>query len=85
MKKQYNNKLELKNIISKAIIKPIKFNSFDKAKRYLKSEGYRYRQSFNHKEDRTMYGKINLGGLNYPHLKIISMIILWNKELFGKY
>ena len=54
MKKQYNNKLELLNIINKTIIKPIKFNSLDKAKRYLKSEGYKFRQAFNHKEERTM-------------------------------
>ena len=32
----------------------VKFNDEEKAKRYLKSEGYRYRQAFSFKEDRSM-------------------------------
>ena len=31
----------------------VKFNSEEKAKRYLKSEGYRYRDSYNFKEDKS--------------------------------
>jgi hypothetical protein len=30
----------------------IKFNNLDRAKLYLKSKGYRYSESYNHKEDR---------------------------------
>ena len=54
MKKKFDNSKDIEYIISKGIIKPIKFNSLDKAKRYLKSEGYKSRQAFNHKEERTM-------------------------------
>ena len=31
----------------------VKFNDEEKAKRYLKSEGYRFRDSYNFKEDRS--------------------------------
>ena len=34
--------------------KCIKFNSLDKAKRYLKSKSYRFREAYNHKEERCM-------------------------------
>ena len=61
MKKKFDNSKDIEYIISKTIIKPIKFNSLDKAKKYLKSEGYRYRQSFNHKEDRTMLWQNRFG------------------------
>lgn len=38
----------------------VKFNCLDKTKRYLKSEGYRYAESYSHKEDRAMlYRKYN--------------------------
>ena len=30
----------------------VKFNDEEKAKRYLKSKGYRFRDAYNHKEDR---------------------------------
>ena len=61
MKKKFDNSKDIEYIISKTIIKPIKFNSLDKAKKYLKPEGYRYRQSFNHKEDRTMLWQNRFG------------------------
>lgn len=32
----------------------VKFNSLDKAKLYLKSKGYRFREAFNLREDRSM-------------------------------
>ena len=37
------------------MIKNVKFNSLEKAKLYLKSEGYRYRETHSHKEDRSMF------------------------------
>ena len=38
----------------------VKFNCLDKTKRYLKSEGYKYTESYSFKEDRAMlYRKYN--------------------------
>ena len=51
----------LEYIIGKAIIKPVKFNSLDKDKLYLKSEGYKYKQNYSHKEDRSMLWKNKFG------------------------
>ena len=61
----------LEYIIGKAVIKPVKFNSLDKAKLYLKSEGYKYKQNYSHKEDRSMLWKNRLVGVNYIQLKTI--------------
>lgn len=52
--KNPNGLQNLQAIASKHFIKNVKFNSLDKAKLYLKSEGYRYRQGFSFKEDRSM-------------------------------
>ena len=41
----------------------VKFNSEEKAKRYLKSEGYRYRDSYNYKEDRSTLWQSRLNWL----------------------
>ena len=38
----------------------LKFTNLDKAKSHLKSEGYRYSEAYNYKEDRCLlYKKIN--------------------------
>jgi len=58
MKKKCKNPNGLQNlqaIVGNKFIKPIKFNSLDKAKLHLKSEGYRFKQAFNHKEDKSMF------------------------------
>ena len=52
--KNPNGLQNLQAIASKHFIKNVKFNSLDKAKLYLKSKGYRYRQGFSFKEDRSM-------------------------------
>jgi hypothetical protein len=52
--KNPNGLQNLQAIASSHFIKNVKFNSLDKAKLYLKSEGYRYRQAFSFKEDRSM-------------------------------
>ena len=74
----------LEYIISKTIVKPIKFNSLDKAKLYLKSKGYKFRQAFNHKEDRTMiyqnrYGWIKLSSSkDYLNDTTMEQGTVWN-------
>ena len=50
--KNPNGLQNLQAIASKHFIKNVKFNSLDKAKLYLKSEGYRFKDSYNHKEER---------------------------------
>ena len=47
-----NGKLNMATIKDSKSRKAIKFNSLDKAKRYLKSKSYRFREAYNHKEDR---------------------------------
>jgi outer membrane receptor for ferric coprogen and ferric-rhodotorulic acid len=57
MKKPCENPNGLQNmatIVDSQTRKPVKFNSLDKAKEHLKSKGYRFRQAFNFKEDRSM-------------------------------
>lgn len=57
MRKKCVNPNGLKNmatIVDSKTRKPLKFNSLDKAKLYLKSKGYRFRQAFNFKEDKSM-------------------------------
>ena len=58
MKKKCKNPNGLQNLQAfggNKFIKPIKINSLDKAKLHLKSEGYRFKQAFNHKEDKSMF------------------------------
>jgi len=57
MKKKCENPNGLQNmqtIADAKTRKSVRFNSLEKAKRYLKSKGYRYTQAFNMKEDRSM-------------------------------
>jgi hypothetical protein len=57
MKKKCENPNGLQNmatIIDSQTRKSVKFNSLEKAKLYLKSKGYRFRQAFNMKEDKAM-------------------------------
>ena len=57
MKKKCENPNVLQNmatIVDSQTRKPVRFNSLEKAKVYLKSKGYRFRQAFNMKEDRSM-------------------------------
>jgi len=49
-----NGLQNMQNIADAKTRKIIKFNSLDKAKRHLKSKGYRFTQAFNMKEDRAM-------------------------------
>ena len=74
----------LKAIVGNQLIDPVKFNSLDKAKRYLKSEGYRFRQAFNHKEDRAMiyqgrFGWIKLTStFDYLNKTTMEQGTVWN-------
>mgnify|MGYP003635322414 CR=1 FL=1 len=55
MKKKCENPNGLQNMQTIADAKTItyvKFNSLEKAKRHLKSEGYRFREAFNLREDK---------------------------------
>ena len=57
MKKKCENPNGLQNmatIVDSKTRKAVKVNSLDKAKEHLKSKGYRFRQAFNFKEDRSM-------------------------------
>ena len=57
MKKKCENPNGLQNmstIVDSQTRKSVKCNSLDKAKEHLKSKGYRFRQAFNMKEDRSM-------------------------------
>jgi hypothetical protein len=57
MKKKCENPNGLQNmatIVDSQTRKSVKFNSLEKAKLYLKSKGYRFRQAFNMKEDKAM-------------------------------
>ena len=57
MRKKCENPNGLKNmatIVDSKNRKAIKFNSLDKAKLYLKSKGYRFREAFNMKEEKSM-------------------------------
>ena len=57
MKRKCENPNGLQNMQTIADAKTItyvKFNSLEKAKRHLKSEGYRFREAFNLREDRSM-------------------------------
>ena len=52
--KNPNGLQNMTTIVDSKTRKPVKFNSLDKAKEHLKSKGYRFRQAFNMKEDRSM-------------------------------
>jgi len=49
-----NGKLIMETIQDSQTRKYIRFNSLEKAKNHLKSKGYRFRQAFSFKEDRSM-------------------------------
>tara|TARA_B100000424_G_C22853932_1_gene455292 strand:+ start:444 stop:728 length:285 start_codon:yes stop_codon:yes gene_type:complete len=50
-----NGKFNMATIKDSKSRKAIKFNSLDKAKAYLKSKSYRFREAHNHKEERCMF------------------------------
>ena len=50
-----NGKLNMATITDSKSRKAIKFNSLDKAKIYLKSKSYRFREAHNYKEERCMF------------------------------
>lgn len=52
--KNPNGLANMETIKDSQVRKPVRFNSLDKAKVYLKSKGYRFRQAFSFKEDRSM-------------------------------
>jgi len=52
--KNPNGLANMETIKDSQVRKPVRFNSLDKAKAYLKSKGYRFRQAFSFKEDRSM-------------------------------
>lgn len=52
--KNPNGLANMETIKDSQVRKPVRFNNLDKAKAYLKSKGYRFRQAFNMKEDRSM-------------------------------
>jgi outer membrane receptor for ferric coprogen and ferric-rhodotorulic acid len=52
--KNPNGLQNMATIVDSQTRKPVRFNSLDKAKEHLKSKGYRFRQAFNMKEDRSM-------------------------------
>jgi outer membrane receptor for ferric coprogen and ferric-rhodotorulic acid len=52
--KNPNGLQNMATIVDSKTRKAVKFNSLDKAKEHLKSKGYRFRQAFNMKEDRSM-------------------------------
>ena len=62
----------------------VKFNDLDKAKRYLRTEGFRYQQSYSHKEDRCMLyrkGKLWLklaSTFDYLNDSTTEMGTVWN-------
>jgi len=53
--KNPNAKFNMATIKDSKSRKAIKFNSLDKAKRYLKSKSYRFREAYNYKEERCMF------------------------------
>ena len=52
--KNPNGLQNMATIVDSKTRKAVRFNSLDKAKEHLKSKGYRFRQAFNFKEDRSM-------------------------------
>jgi len=52
--KNPNGLQNMATIVDSKTRKAVRFNSLDKAKEHLKSKGYRFRQAFNMKEDRSM-------------------------------
>ena len=66
----------------------VSFNSEEKAKRYLKSKGYRYQEIYSHKEDRALLYKnfknswVKLAStFNFLNDNTMEMGTVWNIEI----
>tara|TARA_R100000935_G_C2786336_1_gene143937 strand:+ start:42 stop:317 length:276 start_codon:yes stop_codon:yes gene_type:complete len=82
--KNPNGLHNLKAIIGGQTMDTLKFNSLDKAKRHLKSEGYRFNKAFNCREDKAMfyqgrYGWVKLTStFDYLNKTSMEQGTVWN-------
>ena len=82
--KNPNGLANMETIKDSQVRKPVRFNSLDKAKVYLKSKGYRFRQAFSFKEDRSMiyqgrFGWVKLSSSkDYLNKTTMEQGTVWN-------